>query len=297
MEIIVEYTNQATWDVFGQAPVRYVIRSTLVPSSNYYLLRREVLAGNRRRLISTHGLLVIAQVQGKLRFWSFSMLLQVITTAMALLAGSRMVTNFLMLYLLADRQKFRLLKFQPTLNFPLLREIKDAQRSFARASYVEYNEVEHKPQPASDFLSDIFEDFADDACPDMLEVEQTILERTERKLSSFHSSSWWLDILALVVRHEQRLNRLDGSDESNLGFLKIGCHGEKMAYFYRAWEKHYWQRSGMHSVIDIMNRHSEQHDSGYRSRESRQSEFIALLRPTVTATADDRSTGRPMAEP
>merc|ERR1712139_464442 len=104
-----------------------------------------------------------------------------------------------------------------------------------------YDELDQKPCPVADFLSDLFEDFdgeADfvDALP---QIEKAVLGKSQNTFSNSRTN-YFLDTLAVIVRHEQRLNRLDGMDEHNLG----GHSKDRMANFYAAWETHYWSREG-----------------------------------------------------
>merc|ERR1719399_1993945 len=99
-------------------------------------------ADGGRTLTNIHGLLVLARVHGKMRFFGIGALLQVLTTAMALLAASQIITNTIMLYMMSDSDKFKLLKFQPTQKFSELRLLQAKQKEKLGERY---DELEYKP--------------------------------------------------------------------------------------------------------------------------------------------------------
>jgi len=254
--VAIHYTNSAKMDPFAQSPVRYVITATFMPMQKFKQVAHVPLPDGGRRVTNTHGLLIQAQIHGQVRSFAFGMLLRVVTTGMALLAASQIMTNMIMLHIMADKDKYNILKFQPTQAFDKLRKLQKKQKQHYGEAYDELN---HKPAPVADFLSDIFEPFKGDLTskpPEEVKgifhaVEEEVIKRTNDRLKPDSAldqielekrKSWWLDILSTFIRHEQRLNRLDGMDEHNLGAQSE----EKMAKFYAAWEEHYWDRQGWH---------------------------------------------------
>merc|ERR1711924_444999 len=173
-------------------------------------------------------------------------LLITIAAAMALLALSRAITDAIMLYFVSDRHRYGILKFQQTQHFGEFRDMQAAQRAQMKDLGLEYDETQQKPCPVPDFLSDIFEEFRDReslfGIVTLKEIEELIMQKSANTLDvkNTSSSSWQLDILAVMVRHEMRLNRLDGIDQYNLDRQSK----DRLAKFYKAWEHHYWTREG-----------------------------------------------------
>eukprot|EP00747_Dinoflagellata_sp_TGD_P146115 gnl/TRDRNA2_/TRDRNA2_176649_c3_seq2.p1 gnl/TRDRNA2_/TRDRNA2_176649_c3~~gnl/TRDRNA2_/TRDRNA2_176649_c3_seq2.p1 ORF type:complete len:170 (+),score=19.10 gnl/TRDRNA2_/TRDRNA2_176649_c3_seq2:71-511(+) len=66
------------------------------------------------------------------------------------------------------------------------------------------------------------------------------------------------DNFAILVKHEQRLNRLDALDENNLG----KSSRDKMAQFLRLWETKYWRQDlgedGSLGLLHVLHEHHKE---------------------------------------
>jgi hypothetical protein len=275
----IQYMNTAPWDYLATAPVRYVISSSLMPQDKFKQMYKDEGGSGMRTVNNVHGLLIEARVRGKIREFRFSALLTTITTALALLAAPVSVTDAVMLYVLEDKDKFTILKYQPTQDFSELRALQTAQKMETEARGAKYDEVEQKPTPDGDFLSDIFERFRNAHWnPDMLvDVDRSLIEQSQSRLCGGQPRSWLLDTLAVMIRHEQRLNRVDGMDEHNLRTDSP----DKMAAFYKTWSKHYWMRSGYRSSDILDNGFSPAQQSNPRGA---QYAYHPLLNPVELQT-------------
>merc|ERR1712070_633053 len=194
-----------------------------------------------RQVHNVHGLLIEAKVQGHKKQFSAQSLLVTLTTALTLLALSSKFTDSVLAYGLEDSDKYNILKFQPTQHFKELRALQRAQKQEMQDKGKSYDEKDSKPTPTGDWLSDLFEEFKDEHYSTKLEEIDAFLSKESKKtLAVDKSNSWLMDTLAVMIRHEQRLNRMDGMDENNLG----KSSSDRSAKFYRAWESHYWMRKG-----------------------------------------------------
>jgi hypothetical protein len=239
--VSVRYTNRQTFDPLAKAKERYVITSSLMPMSEFKHMHKYSEA-TQRTIHNVHGIYLQVDVSGELRTFTIRDLLLELTTALALLAASATVTDLIMLRLLNDKDKFNILKYQPTQHFSKLRDLQDAQKSDLQAKRKIYDERENKPCPQSDFLSDVLKD-VDWSDPEALRYAMNVDALTEKAKAG--DREWLLSSLAVAIRHEQRLNRLDALDENNLG----KSSEERMAYFTAAWERWYWEKEGYGAAV------------------------------------------------
>lgn len=278
--IIIEYSNKQLFDPFGQAPIQYTIRAVLMPEPENKVMKTVRVADAKRSIVDIHGISIMAMAHGKVRVFSLNNLIMVLTTGLALLTASRVLTNFIMVYLMEDSVKYFILKYQPTMHFNHVRDMRDEHRKVLGD---EYHIAEHKFSATSDVLSDIFAPFVDQPKLNLADVEAEVLRRTKEtfgrrdETGTLTGRSWWLDLLAVLVRHEQRLNRLDATDETNLGKASGGVHHEKMAEFLRAWEVQYWRSEGKHTIAKIVKKTAGRFDPAILARMATHSESSYAL--------------------
>jgi len=186
VRVSIEYNNDKPWDTFGQAKPSYTIKALILPMPEYKVMFGEPLEdGDGRYVHNVHGLLFIFAVTGHLRVFDPNTLLQVLTTAMVSLALAQTLTDAIMMNCLADADKYSILKYQPSQDFSKMRTNIQILRDHHKDKY---DPLTHKPHPHAEYLNDCAEDG---------KVPQGE------------------DLLLVLLKFEQRLNRLDAMDPLN----------------------------------------------------------------------------------
>jgi hypothetical protein len=185
--VTAQFNNRRKFDFWGHAPPEYFYDVNILPVEQYKVVYDQASKDGGREVRSLHGLMFIFQVTGHLHEFDFNFLLEVLTTAMVALASANYVTDLIMTYVMPKRTKYSLLKYQPSEDFSQLDAHTDA---IMRRRGGSYHPINDKPHVHSHILH---EHVAGSSVPEGKEL------------------------LALLVRFEQRLNRLDAMDEANLG--------------------------------------------------------------------------------
>jgi len=187
MSMNIEYDNTEPWDYLGQAKAHYTITCSYLPMRYYKIMYEEMMGDSERRMINVHGLLILIRVQGKIRVFSWMHMMTILTTAMVSLAMARTLTDYMMLYLFNLSGQYTIIKFQPTQDFgALMKSIKGLKKKWGD----KYNPLTHKAVPHADLLNNY----------------------AEAKPLGCPSGD---ELLYVLLKFEQRLNRLDGMDDKN----------------------------------------------------------------------------------
>eukprot|EP00747_Dinoflagellata_sp_TGD_P146117 gnl/TRDRNA2_/TRDRNA2_176649_c4_seq1.p1 gnl/TRDRNA2_/TRDRNA2_176649_c4~~gnl/TRDRNA2_/TRDRNA2_176649_c4_seq1.p1 ORF type:complete len:297 (-),score=32.93 gnl/TRDRNA2_/TRDRNA2_176649_c4_seq1:126-1016(-) len=222
LRVAIEYSNAVPMDWRGQAPMDYKITVTLLPLPEFKHMHHESIPeekGGGRIIHNTHGLLIISQVIGRMRVFNFTHLLQVLTTAFTLLAISTFITEGIMLRCMGHNH-YRILKYQPSQHFSKIRTYKEMLKTTKHLRTSPQANVLRQFIGSKDAVKQMWK------CRDFLGFEASLKS----------AQLPFIDLLAILVKHEQRLNRIDATDDQSLG------KGSKttMAYFLRLWETRYW---------------------------------------------------------
>lgn len=185
LDMSIEYSNARQWDIFGHQEPYYTITCSFVPMKYYKIIYEEKVSQDQRFRYDVHGILLLMRVHGKIRVWDWTHLLTVLTTAMVSLAMANTVTDYMMLYLFQFSSRYSIIKYQPTQDFGKFSTVLDAVEEKHGANF---DPLTHKAMPHADMLNDA------------AEVGKT-LEGD--------------DLLHVLLKFEQRLNRLDGMDDMN----------------------------------------------------------------------------------
>lgn len=183
LSMSIEYDNTVPWDYLGKAPPHYTITCQYLPMRYYKIVYEELMANDERRLLNVHGLLIIMRIQGKIRVFSWMHLMTILTTAMVSLAMASTLTDYLMLYLFKLSPQYNIIKFQPTQDFGAF-----GKSLAAVEKKPDYNPLTNKAVPHADVLNNC----AESAVPPSGD-----------------------NLLYVLLKFEQRLNRLDGMDARN----------------------------------------------------------------------------------
>lgn len=193
IDISIEYSNVKTFDPLGKTYPHYTITAKFLPMRYYKIAYESLTSEKERTMHNVHGLLILMRVHGTIRVWSTMHLLTVLTTAMVSLAMATTLTDYIMQYLFTFSGRYTILKFQPTQDYTQLGEtltqLKEAHKG-------DYNPKTHKAMPHADILNDWAEQ--GQKIPKDLNDEKTNKE-----------------LLFILMKVEQRLNRLDGMDDHN----------------------------------------------------------------------------------
>eukprot|EP00747_Dinoflagellata_sp_TGD_P024431 gnl/TRDRNA2_/TRDRNA2_130541_c1_seq1.p1 gnl/TRDRNA2_/TRDRNA2_130541_c1~~gnl/TRDRNA2_/TRDRNA2_130541_c1_seq1.p1 ORF type:complete len:605 (-),score=151.31 gnl/TRDRNA2_/TRDRNA2_130541_c1_seq1:78-1892(-) len=183
ISVSIEYTNKAKLDPLGQTGPHYVISANYLPMDDYKIMYSEPTAAGRT-VHDVHGILFLFTVVGKIHVFSVSYLLKILTTAMVSLAMAATLTDAIMMYVMEFSPNYTILKYQPTMDFSVFRE-----RIGMLQKKPGYNPLDNKPMAAGDILNNASE---------------------SGRLPGDK------ELLFLLLKFEQRMNRLDGTDAHNV---------------------------------------------------------------------------------
>lgn len=188
IHVSVFFDNKKKMDPLGQAPPEYIYDVGVLPMDEYKVVFDRTKEDGSREVRTLHGILIIFGVSGYMRTFDVTYLLQVMTTAMVSLALANTLTDALMLYTMPRSVKYQLLKYQESEDFSdfdkSVSSVKDRKKTG-------YDRLQDKPSPHAQLLHDAVR--GRDECPAGKEL------------------------LAILVKFEQRLNRLDALDAFNIG--------------------------------------------------------------------------------
>jgi len=181
----IQYTNRKRFDVFGRADVKYILRATLLPMIEFKKMYAEGKDSDEdRTMINVHGFLLVAKVSGYLKAFDMQYLLQVLTTSVGIFAVASTAVDMLMVKCGPHKKNYELLKkqkhFQPVVNLSIGSNGRD------------YSLLKDKSQPYQSILADY-----------------ASANKTEAAPSG-------KDLMHVFFTIEQRLNRLDGMDPTNI---------------------------------------------------------------------------------
>merc|ERR1711972_47326 len=179
IDIDIEYSNAKHWNALGQSVPVYTITARLLPMRYYRISYDQVLNRTHRHMHDVHGLLFLISVHGAIRVFDFVKMLTVLTTALVSVTMASTITDFIMQHLFTFSSSYTVLKYQPTHDFSELKtHVDELKKQHGR----QYSPVKHKHHTLSQILNRCARD-------------NRIPEGRE--------------LLALLLKFEQRLNRLD----------------------------------------------------------------------------------------
>lgn len=191
----ITYDNAKSFDFLGNTNATYTITASYLPMKYYRITYDTLLKGGEERTVSNvYGLLILMNVNGKIRTFSISYMLTYLTTAMVSLALATTLTDYIMQYAMgAMSPRFSLLKFQTSMKFGKFAANEAAVKNLYGK---DYNPVTNKAVAHGDLLNNKAEEYmkGGDAAP------------IDKK-----------DLLCILLKFDQRLNRLDACDETNAG--------------------------------------------------------------------------------
>lgn len=187
----IEYDNTQVWDFWGKAKPFYTITASYLPMRYYKIVYEDLISDDERLMLNVHGLLILMRVFGKVRVFSWTHLLTILTTAMVSLAMASTLTDYMMMYLFKYSTRYTIIKYNPTQDFG---ELDSSVTGLKRKLKDNYNPLTNKAVPTADVLNNAAEN--NGSCP------------RDREL------------LAILLKFEQRLNRLDGMDDKNAILVK-----------------------------------------------------------------------------
>merc|ERR1712048_503346 len=213
----IEFSNKATWKPWGGEKMRYdVFASALSLDAGFSTWMASHASATTRLLIVKHGLQVISQVSGTYYGFSIGGLLSYFTTAIVLVASSTVAIDYVMGYALKFKNKYNILKYQPSLPFSKLMYIRDQLEAFHGAN----DPKALKVNPQSHLLMDMVD-------LDSLEVSRS-LSPTE--------------LMAILMQLDMRLNRLDAMDDQN---IMEPNSVDPCSQFLKKFEEDYWAQVGV----------------------------------------------------
>lgn len=189
----IRYTNVQKFDPFGKADPRYTITASYLPMRYYKVVHQKLLSDDERLMLNVHGILILIRVAGAIRVFSFTHMLTILTTAIVSLAMATTLTDYIMMYCFQMSDKYTTIKYQTTMDFSEVRKSLMAVKS----KYGDkYSPLTNKANTHADILNNAAEAVLtgttmEDACPNKQ------------------------DLLGILLKFEQRLNRLDGTDAVN----------------------------------------------------------------------------------
>lgn len=214
--ITVDYSNLVPWDPLARSKTKYVLSAEILSSEEYKKMMGTP-SKQGRMIHDVHGFLIIAKVQGQVHTFEFQALLVVLTTAMALVAIAKFTTDTVMVYCLRFNAKYSILKYQKSQRFSNLITIFRGIEGNARASNDNYALLQNHHE----------------------EAHEKILHEWIRNSQCLPSGQ---DLLTVIAKMEQRLNRLDGN-----GAEDIWSSGSPMlTQFVEKVERHHWAAN--HSI-------------------------------------------------
>eukprot|EP00747_Dinoflagellata_sp_TGD_P208643 gnl/TRDRNA2_/TRDRNA2_82107_c0_seq1.p1 gnl/TRDRNA2_/TRDRNA2_82107_c0~~gnl/TRDRNA2_/TRDRNA2_82107_c0_seq1.p1 ORF type:complete len:595 (+),score=101.51 gnl/TRDRNA2_/TRDRNA2_82107_c0_seq1:75-1859(+) len=208
ISVSIEYTNKVQLDPLGQTEPHYIITTSFLPMKEYKIrFDRDTQDGGRYSW-DAHGILLIFTVHGSILQFDLTYLLQMLTTAMVSLAIAATATDAIMMYVMDFKSKYLILKYQPSQDFGIFREAIARVKSHYGNMF---NPNDHKPLAHADILNNL------------AESGQAPKDK---------------ELLLILLKFEQRLNRLDGMDEFNV-IRTEDATGDKASRFITAFEKSY----------------------------------------------------------
>mmetsp|Transcript_110445 Transcript_110445/g.235944 ORF Transcript_110445/g.235944 Transcript_110445/m.235944 type:complete len:662 (-) Transcript_110445:53-2038(-) len=196
---------KATLGIGGQPRrdiIKYTYKAQLVNSKTFKHTYIERHNNQQRVLHDFHGLHIVVSIQGNLvAFVEWDKLLLVVTTSLTLLAVASLATDFVATKLLPLKVKFKVLKEQPTEDFSDYRRriafLQRAQKAYTKEAGVKFNPVQCRTSFGAMYLYNATQR-AQDGNP---------------KCVDFGILPSEADLLAILLNHERRMNRLDAHDE------------------------------------------------------------------------------------
>eukprot|EP00425_Heterocapsa_triquetra_P016203 CAMPEP_0195142608 /NCGR_PEP_ID=MMETSP0448-20130528/164903_1 /TAXON_ID=66468 /ORGANISM="Heterocapsa triquestra, Strain CCMP 448" /LENGTH=557 /DNA_ID=CAMNT_0040181009 /DNA_START=268 /DNA_END=1941 /DNA_ORIENTATION=- len=214
VEVDVTYTNKMSFDFFGLTKPHYVISAYYPKIGKYkatYGVERD--DGRRRDLFGVHGIFFKFHVHGQIGRFDLNYLCTIVATFIVNVGLAATVTDYVMMWGMSYKAKYTILKYQPTADFGKFR---DSMGRLQRQHGDRYDPMDHKPLAHADILNDL----------------------TERKRPLEDD-----ELLLILLKFEQRLNRLDGLDEFNAHCLdedeRTSDKKDKGAAYLHNYEKNY----------------------------------------------------------
>mmetsp|Transcript_20558 Transcript_20558/g.71138 ORF Transcript_20558/g.71138 Transcript_20558/m.71138 type:complete len:266 (-) Transcript_20558:188-985(-) len=204
--LCIDYTNFQTMDPLAKHPVEYVMSARFLPFKSTYRDRVTRFADGGRLYERVSGIFIRGRIHGSIYEFSFSRLLLVLTTSLSLLAVASMATDMAMVNLFKFASKYSILKYQPSFRNS------DAQR-------VEQLEA------------------ASSASHTKLDATGLILNRA-MQLKEVPRDN---EMLVVLLQLQQRLNSLDGMDES----FANTCEGTNEEKCIQELEDDYLKQQGL----------------------------------------------------
>lgn len=206
----IKYSNAQSWDPFAKAKPTYTMTAAYMPM-RYYKIEYQEMFGEvskegrktERRMVNVHGILVLMRVYGSIRVFSLSHLLQILTTAMVSLAMARTLTDYIMMYCFDMSGKYTIIKYQPTMDFGVMRtSLAGVKKKYG----ANYDHMTNKAVPHADILNNAAEAAlkAAGSGSDLSTWKGVLTQACPQE-----------ELLPILLKFEQRLNRLDGMDDCN----------------------------------------------------------------------------------
>jgi hypothetical protein len=195
LRISVFYSNNRKWSPLGLGSISYTMKAEVMPNLEYkqqFVDERSKLENSGFRVVHDHhGFLIGVHVHGELSIFSFAYLLQVLTASLGMLAGITLAIDFMMTNVFPLREKLSLLKTQVSADMCKAEQIHQLKKTH-------YNHLSAQilDEAAKIMHKNIKEETKVDPLPDPHEL------------------------VYLLMKTEQRLNRLDGLDEGNVRYIK-----------------------------------------------------------------------------
>merc|ERR1711953_788540 len=155
-------------------------------------------------------------VSGTYYGFSIGGLLLYFTTAIVLVTSSTMAIDYIMVYALRFKNKYNILKYQPSLPFSKLMYIRDQ----LEAKHGANDPKSLKVNPQSHLLMDMID-------LDSLEVKKSFNET---------------ELMAILMQLDMRLNRLDAMDDQN---TMEPNSDDPCSQFLKKFEADYWSQVGV----------------------------------------------------
>lgn len=186
IELNVEWTNKAPWDFLGKQKPHYTYRARLLPMREYRIAYDVQLDDEHRLARDVHGFLVVMQVHGSIRVFDVTHFLTILTTALVALSLAATLTDYIMMYLLPLRTVYTSLKYQNSEDFS---EYVAAMSRIKRTGGPQYQGISSRDAEKHTLHGSI--------------LANCVMSKKPPEGN---------DLLHVLVKFEQRLNRLDAVD-------------------------------------------------------------------------------------
>jgi hypothetical protein len=191
IQMHITYDNKKAFDMLGKNNATYTITASYLPMKYYRVTYDTLMNDGQERLVNdVYGLLILMTVTGHIRTFSISYMLTYLTTAMVSLALATTLTDYIMQYAFEQSPRFTLLKFQQSMLFGKFNlafaAVKDKYKE-------KYDPNTNKAVATADVLNN----------------------KAEAAIKKGDISFTPEDLLATLLKLDQRLNRLDAVDDVN----------------------------------------------------------------------------------